>query len=176
MYHISTQQADLCPTICLGLLVTWLTGAALLAPEHARADEPRQSAADVADALVAAEREFLAAQSDSIFDGTYTGDFGVRMRKIIAAEYRMLEQRRELARKQNLTAAVAVVGLLVALIEIPLRRKGRRVADVPPVLPVMPLAPPPVEHAEVEPAVGGRLHPGWGGSVANEAQGLGGRC
>ena len=33
------------------------------------------------------------------------------MRRIIAAEYRMLEERRQLARKQNVTTAVAVVAL-----------------------------------------------------------------
>lgn len=65
----------------------------------------------LAEALIGAEREFLAAQSDSIYDGTYHGNYGSKMRKIIAAEYRMLEQRRQLARKQNITTAVAVVAL-----------------------------------------------------------------
>lgn len=74
-------------------------------------DESVRARLQLADALVAAEREFLAAQSDSIYDGTYTGDFGVRMRKIIAAEYRMLEERRRLARKQNVTTAVAALAL-----------------------------------------------------------------
>lgn len=74
-------------------------------------DESVRARLALADALVAAEREFLAAQSDSIFAGTYTGDFGVKMRKIIAAEYRMLEERRRLARKQNVTTAVAALAL-----------------------------------------------------------------
>jgi hypothetical protein len=74
-------------------------------------DESVRARLQLANALVAAEREFLAAQSESIFAGTYAGDFGVRMRKIVAAEYRMLEERRRLARKQNVTTAVAALAL-----------------------------------------------------------------
>ena len=86
-------------------------------PELARvffvrsSDESVRARLALAQALVGAEREFLAAQSDSIYDGTFSGSYGSKMRKIIAAEYRMLEERRQLARKQNLTAAVAVVAL-----------------------------------------------------------------
>ncbi len=74
-------------------------------------DESVRARLQLAEALIGAEREFLAAQSDSIYNGTYDGNYGTKMRKIIAAEYRMLEQRRQLARKQNLTTAVAVVAL-----------------------------------------------------------------
>jgi hypothetical protein len=74
-------------------------------------DESVRARLQLAEALVAAEKEFLAAQSDSIFDGTYTGDYGLKMRKIISAEYRMLEERRKLARKQNITTAVAIISL-----------------------------------------------------------------
>ncbi|MBT8072147.1 MAG: hypothetical protein HKP21_00405 [Xanthomonadales bacterium] len=86
-------------------------------PELARvffvrsSDESVRARLALAQALVGAEREFLAAQSDSIHDGTFSGSYGAKMRKIIAAEYRMLEERRQLARKQNLTTAVAVVAL-----------------------------------------------------------------
>jgi hypothetical protein len=65
----------------------------------------------LAEALVQAELEFLAAQSDTVYQGTYEGDFGIKMRKIIEAEYRMLEERRRLARVQNLTAAVAALAM-----------------------------------------------------------------
>ncbi len=75
------------------------------------ADESVRARLQLAEALVAAEKEFLAAQSNSIYDGTYTGNYGIKMRKIIAAEYRMLEERRRLARKQNMTTAIAVVAL-----------------------------------------------------------------
>jgi hypothetical protein len=74
-------------------------------------DESVRARLQLAEALVAAEREFLAAQSDSIYDGTYSGNYGSKMRRIIAAEYRMLEERRQLARKQNMTTAVAVIAL-----------------------------------------------------------------
>lgn len=74
-------------------------------------EESVRARLQLAEALVGAEREFLAAQSDSIYAGTYSGDFGVRMRKIIAAEYRMLEERRRLARRQNMTTAVAALAL-----------------------------------------------------------------
>lgn len=74
-------------------------------------DESVRARLQLADALIAAEREFLAAQSDSIYAGTYSGDFGIKMRKIIAAEYRMLEERRSLARRQNVTAVVAAMAL-----------------------------------------------------------------
>lgn len=74
-------------------------------------DESVRARLQLADALVAAERAFLAAQSESIYAGTFTGDFGIKMRKIIAAEYRMLEERRRLARKQNMTTAVAALAL-----------------------------------------------------------------
>jgi hypothetical protein len=74
-------------------------------------DESVRARLQLAEALVGAEREFLAAQSDSIYDGTYNGNYGSKMRRIIAAEYRMLEERRTLAKKQNITTAVAVVAL-----------------------------------------------------------------
>jgi len=75
------------------------------------ADESVRARLQLAEALVGAEKEFLAAQSDSIYAGTYTGNYGMKMRKIIAAEYRMLEERRRLARKQNVTTAIAVIAL-----------------------------------------------------------------
>lgn len=74
-------------------------------------DESVRARLQLAEALVGAEREFLSAQSDSIYDGTYSGSYGSKMRRIISAEYRMLEERRQLARKQNMTTAVAVVAL-----------------------------------------------------------------
>jgi len=78
-------------------------------------DESVRARLQLADALVGAEREFLSAQSDSIYDGTYNGNYGTKMRNIIAAEYRTLEERRQLARKQNITTAVAVIALAGAV-------------------------------------------------------------
>jgi len=74
-------------------------------------DESVRARLQLADALVSAERAFLAAQSESIHAGTYDGEFGIKMRKIIAAEFRMIEERRRLARKQNVTTAVAALAL-----------------------------------------------------------------
>ncbi len=78
-------------------------------------DESIRARLLLAEALISAEREFLAAQSESIYAGTYTGNYGVKMRKIITAEFNMLEERRHLARSQNLTTAVAVIGLVGAV-------------------------------------------------------------
>ncbi len=78
-------------------------------------DESVRARLQLAEALVGAEREFLAAQSDSIYEGTYIGSYGSKMRNIIAAEYRTLEERRQLARKQNITTAVAVIALAGAV-------------------------------------------------------------
>ena len=66
-------------------------------PELARvffvrsSDESVRARLQLAEALVGAEREFLAAQSDSIYNGTYVGSYGSKMRNIIAAEFRTLE-------------------------------------------------------------------------------------
>jgi len=65
--------------------------------------------------LIAAEKQFLSAQSESLYQGAYEGEYGDQMRQMIAAEYRMLEDRRELARQQNLGAALAVVALAGAV-------------------------------------------------------------
>ena len=74
-------------------------------------DESVRARLQLAEALVAAEREFLAEQSESVYAGSYEGDYGARMRRIIAAEYRMLEERRRLARVQNLSSAIAAIAL-----------------------------------------------------------------
>lgn len=74
-------------------------------------DESVRARLQLGEALIAAEREFLSAQSESVYTGTFEGDFGIKMRKIIEAEYRMLEERRRLARVQNVTGAVAALAL-----------------------------------------------------------------
>jgi hypothetical protein len=65
----------------------------------------------LAEALIEAERNFISAQSLSIYDGTYLGDYGIKMRQMIEGEYRLLEDRRSAARKQNVTAALAALAL-----------------------------------------------------------------
>ena len=65
--------------------------------------------------LIAAEKKFLAAQSESLYQGAYEGVYGDQMRQMIGAEYRLLEDRRDLARSQNLSTALAVVALAGAV-------------------------------------------------------------
>lgn len=74
-------------------------------------EESVRSRLQLASALIEAEKKFLAGQSQSVFKGTYTGDYGQKMRKMIQAEYDMLEERRHLARIQNVTTALAVAML-----------------------------------------------------------------
>ncbi len=66
----------------------------------------------LAEALIEAERKFIAAQTISIYDGTYLGDYGSKMRQMIEGEYRLLENRRTAARKANVTTAVAALALI----------------------------------------------------------------
>lgn len=73
--------------------------------------ENLRSRMQMGEALVAAERKFLAAQSASLYEGSYEGVYGDQMRQMIAAEYRMLEERRDMARKQNMSTALAVVAM-----------------------------------------------------------------
>ncbi len=74
--------------------------------------EDVRSRLQLAEALIEAERKFIAAQSLSIYDGTYSGDYGSKMRQMIEGEYRLLENRRVAARKQNVTTAVAALALI----------------------------------------------------------------
>jgi len=67
------------------------------------------------EALITAERKFLSAQSESLYEGAYEGVYGEQMRQMIAAEYRMLEDRRDLARAQNLSTALAIVAMAGAV-------------------------------------------------------------
>jgi len=64
---------------------------------------------ELAQAVIDAELKFLTAQSERMYRGSYFGDFGKSLRSLIAAEYGVLEKRRELAKLQNLTTALTVV-------------------------------------------------------------------
>jgi len=66
----------------------------------------------LAEALIEAERKFLASQSLGLYEGTYAGDYGAQMRQMIEGEYKLLEKRRTEARKQNVTTAVAALALV----------------------------------------------------------------
>lgn len=65
----------------------------------------------LAEGLIEAERRFLSAQALGIYEGTYLGDYGVKMRQMIQGEFRLLEDRRSAARKQNVTTALAALAL-----------------------------------------------------------------
>jgi hypothetical protein len=65
--------------------------------------------------LISAEKRFLSVQSERLYQGTFEGDYGKQMRQMIAAEYRLLEERRELARAQNLSTALAIVAMAGAV-------------------------------------------------------------
>lgn len=69
----------------------------------------------LAEALIEAERKFLASQSLSIYEGTYMGDFGAKMRELIEGEYRLLIKRRKMAHRQNVTTAVAALAMAAAV-------------------------------------------------------------
>jgi hypothetical protein len=65
--------------------------------------------------LISAEKQFLSTQSESLYQGAYEGVYGNQMRQMISAEYRLLEDRRELARAQNFNTAMAVVAMAGAV-------------------------------------------------------------
>lgn len=73
--------------------------------------ESVRSRLQLAEGLIEAERRFLSAQALGIYEGTYLGDYGVKMRQMIEGEYRLLQDRRSAARKQNVTAALAALAL-----------------------------------------------------------------
>jgi len=77
-------------------------------------DESVRARLALAERLIEAERQFLAAQSERIYAGVYSGSFGRSMREMIAAEYRNLEERRDIARRQNVATAVAILAAVGA--------------------------------------------------------------
>jgi hypothetical protein len=90
-------------------------------PELGRAFLSRSRAEDLrarlqmAEALLRAERAFLSTQSARLYEGVWEGVFGGQMREMIAAEHRLLEERRDLARAQNFSTALAVVAMAGAV-------------------------------------------------------------
>ncbi len=74
-------------------------------------DESVRARLRMAELLLEAERKFLVAQSDSLYAGAYEGIYGGQMRQMIAGEYRLLEERRGLARTQNLSTALAILAM-----------------------------------------------------------------
>lgn len=60
--------------------------------------------------MLDAEKKYLSVQSLRLFDGVHNGEMGAQVRDMLKAEYAILEKRRDLARKQNQAAALAVIG------------------------------------------------------------------
>jgi len=65
-----------------------------------------------AERLLDAQRKYLSVQSLRIFDGVHNGELGAQVRDMISAEHNILEQRRKLARQQNLATALAVASVV----------------------------------------------------------------
>jgi hypothetical protein len=78
-------------------------------------DQSTLARKQLAETLIEAERKFLATQSASLYEGTYEGTYGDQTRQMIAAEYRLLEERRQLARTQNWNTALAIVAMAGAV-------------------------------------------------------------
>ena len=79
------------------------------------ASEDLRARLQMAEALLKAERTFLSAQSIALFEGAFEGVYGDQMRQVIRSEYEMLEQRRNLARSQNWSTALAIVAMAGAV-------------------------------------------------------------
>lgn len=62
-----------------------------------------------AEQLLAAERQFFAAQAEALYKGVAEGNYGVQMREMQVAEYETIEERRSLARQQNWNMAVGML-------------------------------------------------------------------
>ena len=64
-----------------------------------------------AERLLDAQRKYLSVQSLRIFDGIHNGELGAQVRDMIAAEHKVLEERRKLARQQNISTLLAVASI-----------------------------------------------------------------
>ena len=60
--------------------------------------------------MLDAEKKYLSVQSLRLFDGVHNGEMGGQVRDMLKAEYGILQKRRDLARKQNQAAALAIIG------------------------------------------------------------------
>jgi hypothetical protein len=78
-------------------------------------DEAVRARLQMGEALIAAERKFLSAQSGGLYEGVYEGVYGDQMREIIVGEYHLLEERRDLARTQNIGTALAILAMAGAI-------------------------------------------------------------
>lgn len=81
-------------------------------------DEDFNSRIRYAERLMEAERKYLSIQSLRLFDGVYNGESGAQIRDMLQAEVEVMDQRRELARQQNIAVAASVLGAVAAGVAI----------------------------------------------------------
>lgn len=67
-----------------------------------------------AERLLEAEQRYLSVQSLRLYDGVINGEMGGQVRDMLKAEYRVIEQRRKLARQQNASVALGILSAVVA--------------------------------------------------------------
>lgn len=77
-------------------------------------DADYQARARYAERLLEAEQKYLSVQSLRLFDGVHNGEMGAQVRDMLKAEYDILEKRRALARKQNISTGLAVLAVVAA--------------------------------------------------------------
>ncbi len=77
-------------------------------------DTDYQSRERYVERLLEAEQKYLSVQSLRLFDGVYNGEMGAQVRDILKAEYDILEKRRDLVRKQNISTGLAVLATVAA--------------------------------------------------------------
>jgi len=67
-----------------------------------------------AERLLEAEQKYLSVQSLRLFDGVHNGEMGAQVRDMLKAEYKVLEERRSLARKKDKANFLAILGAVGA--------------------------------------------------------------
>ncbi|MEM6497440.1 MAG: hypothetical protein AAF709_12020 [Pseudomonadota bacterium] len=67
------------------------------------------------DRLLEAERKYLSVQSLRLYDGIQNGEMGAQVRDMLAAETEIIDERRDLARQQNMATAAAVLAGVAAV-------------------------------------------------------------
>ena len=81
-------------------------------------DEDFQARMRYTERLLQAEQRYLSVQSLRIFDGIHNGEMGAQVRDMLGEEYTILEERRKLARQQNIATGLAVLGAVAAGVAI----------------------------------------------------------
>jgi len=78
-------------------------------------DADYQSRLRYAERLLEAEQKYLSVQSLRLFDGVHNSEMGAQVRDMLTAEYKVLQKRRALAKKQNQATAFSILGAVTAV-------------------------------------------------------------